>query len=84
MVKNPIYKAPYAITSTLLDVITVLNILSWNTFNLRSTLGVIYQGIHLYNTRNKISHLYINPFVQRNFLGQTAASRCESFLMFRN
>jgi hypothetical protein len=46
MVKSPNYKAPYAITSTLLDVITVLNILSWNTFNLCSTLGVTYQGIH--------------------------------------
>ena len=83
MVKSPNYKAPYAITSILSDVITVLNILSWNTFNLCSALGVIYQGTYPYNTRSKISHLYINPFVHRNFLGQTAASRCESFLMFQ-
>jgi len=52
MVKSPNYKAPYAVTSTFLDVITV-NILSWNTFNLCSTLGVIYQGIHPYNTSSK-------------------------------
>ena len=33
MVKSPNCKAPYTTASSLLDVITVLNILSWNTFN---------------------------------------------------